>query len=276
MDSTTSPQRKTTALRLSLSLALIEGLFVFWKFLTAPSEAESVVFLQYSALRLILLLAVLVLSLAILLLLVASFKKNWLELKTGRLIANLWDKTETFWAWLALGSLTYFLLFTSNQNLGSLASYRERLYPILVWIALIAVQFIVSFVFVKGSGSNLFQTYRSSLVPSGIALLLLALLILFIALTKIGLTPDAIYWQGPGVPLLISQVVVAWGIGLLFNVLVLRFGEVGRNRVNVLACVALWALAVFLWWNQPARSSYNVLEPAPPNFQSYPFGDSIL
>ncbi|MBV6400363.1 MAG: hypothetical protein CNIPEHKO_00648 [Anaerolineales bacterium] len=276
MDSTTSPQRKTTALRLSLSLALIEGLFVFWKFLTAPSEAESVVFLQYSALRLILLLAVLFLSLAVLLLLVVSFKQNRLEEKTGRLIANLWDKTETFWAWLALGSLTYFLLFTSNQNLGSFASYRERLYPILAWFALIALQFMVSFIFVKGRGSNLFQTYRSSLVPSGIALLLLALLILFIALTKIGLTPDAIYWQGPGVPLLISQVTVAWGIGLLFNVLVLRFGEVGRNRVNVLACVALWALAVFLWWGQPARSSYNVLEPAPPNFQSYPFGDSIL
>ncbi|HQU37840.1 MAG TPA: glycosyltransferase family 39 protein, partial [Anaerolineales bacterium] len=267
---------KTTALRLSLSLAFIEGLFVFWKYLTAPSESASVVFLQYSALRLILLLAVLFLSLAVLLLLVASFKKNWLELKTGNLITSLWDKTETFWAWLGLGSLTYFLLFTSNLNLGSFASYRERLYPILAWFALIALQFMVSFIFVKGRGSNLFQTYRSSLVPSGIALLLLALLILFIALTKIGLTPDAIYWQGPGVPLLISQVVVAWGIGLSFNALIARFGEVGRNRVNVLACVALWALAVFLWWGQPARASYNILESAPPNLQEYPFGDSIL
>lgn len=276
MESTSSSQRKITVLRLSLSLALIEGLFVFWKFLTAPSEAESVVFLQYSPLRLILLLAVLFLSLAILLLLVASFKKNWLELKTGNLITSLWEKTETFWALLALGSLSYFLLLSSNQSLGSIASYRERLYPILVWIALIAFQFIVSFVFVKGRGSNLFQTYRSSLVPSGITLLLFALLIVFIALTKIGLTPDAIYWQGHGVPLLISQLMVAWGIGLLFNVLVLRFGEASRNRVNVLACAAVWALAVFLWWGQPARASYNILESAPPNFQEYPFGDSIL
>lgn len=276
MESTSSSQRKITVLRLSLSLAFIEGLFVFWKFLTAPSEAESVVFLQYSALRLILLLAVLFLSLAILLLLITSFKKNWLELKTGNLITSLWDKTETFWALLALGSLSYFLLLSSNQSLGSIASYRERLYPILVWFALIALQLLVSFIFVKGNGSNLIQTYRSSLVPSGITLLLLALLIIFIALTKIGLTPDAIYWQGPGVPLLISQVIVAWGIGLLFNVLVVRFDDKDQNRVNVLACVALWALAVFLWWGQPARASYNILESAPPNFQEYPFGDSIL
>jgi Ni,Fe-hydrogenase I cytochrome b subunit len=78
MDTTTSPRRKIVTLRLSLFLAFIEGLFVFWKYLTAPSEAESVVFLQYSALRLILLLVVLILSLAILFTLVASFKINWL------------------------------------------------------------------------------------------------------------------------------------------------------------------------------------------------------
>ena len=274
MDSKRFSQRKIIILRLNLSLVFIEGMFVFWKYLTAPSEAESVVFLQYSALRLILLVTVLFLSLAALLVLIATFKSNWLDLKLGKIVDNLWGKTETFWTLLALGGLTYYLLLSSNQNLGSLASYRDRLYPILVWFALIALQFIISFVFIKGSGSNLFQTYRSSLVPSGIVLLLLALLIAFIALTKIGLTPDAIYWQGPGVPLLISQVILAWGIGLSFNAFVVRFGE--TDRVNVFACIVLWAVAVFLWWNQPARISYNVLEPNPPNFQSYPFGDSIL
>lgn len=274
MDSIKLTQRKITALRLSLSLAFIEGLFVFWTYLTAPSEAESVVFLQYSALRLILLLAVFFLSLAILLVLVSSFKRNWLDQRVGKFIDSLWSRTETFWALLALGGLTYFWLFASAQNLGSIASYRERLYPILVWFALITLQFIVSFVFTKGSDSYLFRAYRSSLLPSGIALLLLALLIAFIALTKIGFTPDTIYWQGPGVPLLFWQIILAGAIGLSFNAFVVRFG--GTARINVFAYLALWVVAVFLWWNQPARSSYNVLEPNPPNFQSYPFGDSIL
>ncbi len=276
MESTTFSRRKIVTLRLSLSLTFIEGMFVFWTFLTAPSESGSVVFLRYSALRLMLLLAVLFLSLVALFGLVASFKKNWLDLRLGKLIDSLWNMTETFWALLALGGLTYFLLFASERNLGSFASYRERLYPIIVWIALIALQFILGFIFIKTSGSNFLQIYRSSLVPSGIALLLLALLVAFIALTKIGLTPDPIYWQGPGVPLLISQLIAAWGIGLSFNVLISRFDEASRNRVNVLACVALWALAVFLWWSQPARASYNILVVALPNFQEYPFGDSIL
>ena len=276
MDTTTSPRRKIVTLRLSLFLAFIEGLFVFWKYLTAPSEAESVVFLQYSALRLILLLVVLILSLAILFTLVASFKINWLALRFGKFVDALFDRKETFLSLLAIGGLIYFLLFASTQNLGSFASYRDRLYPILVWFALIAVQFIAGFIFIKVNGSNFFQAYRSSLVPSGIALLLFACFIAFIALTKIGLAPDAIYWQGPGVPLLISQVVVAWLIALLFNNFVVRLGETNQEKVKAVACIVLWVLAVFLWWRQPARASYNILEPAPPNFQSYPFGDAIL
>lgn len=276
MDIKNLVQQKIIILRLTLSLAFIEGMFVFWKYLTAPSEAESVVFLQYSTLRLILLLAVLFLSLATLLALGASLKINWLELKFGKVMDGLWNRTETFWVLLTMGGLTYFFLFASARNFGFLASYRERLYPILAWFALIAVQFIAGFLFIKGRDSNLFRAYRSSLVPGGIALLLLMFLVAFIALTKIGLIPDAIYWQGPGVPLLISQVIVAWIAGLQFNAFIVRFGGKIQSRVNAIACIALWALAVFLWWNQPARVSYNMLEPAPPNFQEYPFGDAIL
>jgi 4-amino-4-deoxy-L-arabinose transferase-like glycosyltransferase len=276
MDTKTASRRKIVTLRIILTLAFIEGLVVFWNYLTAPSEAESVVFLQYSTLRLILLLVVLFLSVAILFLLVASFKSNWLDQKLGTFIESLWNEAEIFWFLLVLGGLTYFLLFTSPQNLGSFASYRERLYPMLVWFALIALQSIVGYIYLKGIGSGFLQLYRSSLFPSGIALLLLACLVAFIALTKIGLSPDAIYWQGAGVPLLISQVILAWIIGLLFNILVVRFGGTNRSRVNVFACIALWTLAVLLWWSQPARTSYNVLEPAPPNFQEYPFGDAIL
>lgn len=273
MDATTHSRQKSFVVRLSLSLAIIEGIFVFWKYLTAPSEAGSVVFLQYSALRLILLLAVLLLSLVAAFLLVVTFKPNW---RLGKFIDGLWNRQSTFWFLLALGGLTYYLLFASDQKLESFASYRERLYPILVWFALISLQFMAGYLLIKGSGSNLFQAYRASLIPSGVALLLLACLVAFIALTKIGLTPDAIYWQGPGVPLLISQVIVACVIALLFNFLVTRLSGRNLGWVNAATCIILWALAVFLWWGQPARASYNILEPALPNFQEYPFGDAIL
>ncbi len=274
MDSTIPSRRTITILRLSLFLALVEGMFVLWTYyLTAPSEAESVVFLQYSALRLMLLLVVFISLLAILFFLAATFRSNW---RVGNFVARHWDKKETFWVLLALAGLTYFLIFASEQKLDAFASYRERLYPLLVWLCLATLQFLAGLLLVRGYGSGILQTYRGSLLPGGFALLFLSLLLAFIAFTKIGLTPDLIYWQGPGVPLLFAQVIVAFVAAVLFNTLAIRVGKSNQGRLNLFAGILLWALAVFLWWSQPARASYNILEPAPPNFQEYPFGDAIL
>ncbi len=269
MSSAIHSQRNIFIVRICLSLAFLEGIAVFWSYLSASSEAESVVFLQYSLLRLILLLVVFLFLLVILYFLAASYKPHW---RTRIFADDLWIRKETFWVWLLMGGLTYYLLFASDQKLDSLASYRERLYPLLVWFGLIILQLIITFLLVKGSNSGILPTYRDTLIPSGIALLLLVLLIAFIALTRVGLTPDLIYWQGPGVPLMFAQVLVASTVALAFNSLVHRF----RNKADLVACIALWVLAVFLWSGQPARASYNILEPAPPNFQEYPFGDAIL
>ncbi len=276
MDSNGFPQRKIIILRLNLSLVFIEGMFVFWKYLTAPSEAESVVFLQYSALRLVLLLTVFFLSLTILFMLVMSFKKNWLELKPGNFFANIWDNTRTFWTLIALGGLTYFLLFASNQNLGSFASYRERLYPILVWFALIALQFIVSFIYLKGIESNFVRVYRKTLLPSCIALLILFGAMAFISFTRIGLLPDSRFWQKAGAPILWIQVLLAWITGLTIYVLVTRLKLLRSVNLDILISIFLWGLACALWLSQPSRPSYNSLAPSAPNFQSYPFADSMI
>jgi hypothetical protein len=273
MDSTIPSRRKITILRLSLSFAFIEGMFALWAYLTAPSEAESVVFLQYSALRLMLLLVVFLSLLAILFFLAATFRSNW---RVGNFVARHWNREESFWILLAIAGLTFFLIFASKQKLDAFASYRERLYPMLAWFALVAFQFMVAFIYLRGIDSGVLRVYRETLLPARVAVLLLALLAAFIAFTKIGLAPDTIYWQGAGVPLLFSQVIVAFSAAVLFNVLAVRVGESNHGRLNLFAGIILWALAVFLWWSQPARASYNILEPAPPNFQEYPFGDAIL
>lgn len=276
MDSTTLSRQKRITLRLSLSLAFSEGMFVFWKYLTAPSEVGSVVFLQYSALRLMLLLAVLFLSLAALLLLVTAFKSNWLDLKLGKFIDDLWNKVETFWVLLVLCGLTYFLLFASPRNLGLLASYRERLYPILVWFALIALQFLVGFIYLKGIESGFVHVYKETLLPSGIVLLLLVAFTVWISLTRIGLTPDSRFWQKAGAPILLTQVLLAWVAGLTFYSLITRLKSLRSIRLDVLIVIVLWGLACVLWLGQPLRPSYNSLAPSAPNFQSYPFADSMI
>ncbi len=269
MDSTTHSRQEIVVLRLSLSLALIEGVFVFWTYVTAPSETDSIVFLQYSALRLILLLFVLLCLLVLTFLLVVSVRPNW---GVAKIIGRLLDRTEPFWILLTLTGCAYFLLFTSDQILPQATPYRERLYPMLIWFGLIALQFTIGLITLRVFDSGVVRVYRESLRPSVIAIIMLVFLVAFIALTNIGLVPDAIYWQGPGVPLLFVQVLVATIIALTFSPLAYRFG----SKVDFAASIVLWGLAVFLWWGQPARVSYNTLEPAPPNFQEYPFGDAIL
>ena len=40
--------------------------------------------------------------------------------------------------------LAYFALFTSGTLLGVLASYRDRLFPLLLWLSLFVVQLLIT------------------------------------------------------------------------------------------------------------------------------------
>ncbi len=273
---TASRNQKSILLRLNLTLALIEGLFVLWAFLREPSESQSAVFMGFSALRLILFMVVLFIWLALFLLLVNSLKRTWGNQGIGKLIWGAMERPSTFWLLLLWNGLMYVPLFLSSAQLGFLTAYRERLTPILVWSVVISFQLLLSFLYLRSPGLNLFQSYRDILLPSLVALLALGLYILFVAITRIGLSPDPIYWQEAGVPILLTQVLLAWTVGLIFYAFISRLHFSSSIRLDVLVCVGVWLLACVLWMSQPLRPAYNVLEPSAPNFQSYPFGDALI
>ena len=270
------PDNRVTILRLNLFLVFFEGVVAVWMLVKSPSEIQSVVLVNYSLPRLILLSIVFTLLLVMAVLFFRSFRVDWLEQGSGKFIDLAINRSSTFWSLLVSGGMMFFLVFASGHVLGSFAPYRERLYPILIWFALISLQAIAGLIFIRGMGSGLFHLYRESLYSSGVILGLFMFLIVFISLTKTGLSPDPIYWQGPGVPILLYQVIIALVPGLLFQLVLIRFDGVGRTRIELVVCIGLWLLAGILWWNQPARTSYNSLAPDYPNFQSYPFGDAIL
>jgi hypothetical protein len=49
-----------------------------------------------------------------------------------------------------------------------------------------------------------------------------------------------------------------------------------HTKLDVGIVIALWLIAFILWQTQMASSAYNMLFPALPNFQRYPFGDAML
>lgn len=275
---------KTFALRINLLLAVIGGSITIWVLLREPSEAQAAILLGFSLPRLLILAVIILVLLSSVFLFLRSLRDDFW---TSRLGEALRDAFMGMWlpALLLVLFLTlYFSLFMTDQKLGSLASYRARLYPLLVWLAALVGQFFVTFLALRAHGFGFFRQHREVLSKTLLVFIVLGLLVLFIAISKVGLRPDVVYWQDAGVPLLIEQVLLAWGVGVGFYVLLDKLEFFTQKitlslpkwlNLNLILAAVIWGSASTVWLLQPQRYSYNFLEPKAPNFQSYPFGDSI-
>ncbi len=101
-----------------------------------------------------------------------------------------------------------------------------------------------------------------------------------IGVTRLGLKPDPLYWNQPGVPLLSGQVLLAWLVGVI-----LILGGYSRrvtgwlsrlkvNRLDLIIFGAIWLAAAVLWTHVPFPGSFFAPGPYPPNQQLYPFSDA--
>jgi len=266
----------TSIFRLNLAFALAGGLLAFWSYISEPSEPDSAIFLGFSYSRLALIVLVLFLWFAIAILLFSSFRNSWRTQSIEKFLAGLENQKGVLWIsslWLAI---VYGFLFLSDHQLGALASYRERLLPILLWLAVLAIQFIIFVIYIRGIHPEAFREHRSVLIASLVVLILFGLLTLGIALTRIGLTPDAVYWQEPGTPISLQQVFLAVVAGIFLSLLLERT-KFGRSaRLDVIVSLVLWGLACAIWFNQSADLTWFSMEPAAPNYQSYPFSDALV
>jgi hypothetical protein len=187
--------------------------------------------------------------------------------------------TSQKWAvWIAILwiAATYILLFLSEHRLGSFVSYRERLLPVLIWLAILSAQFALIFYYRRGIHPELFRGYRSVVLGTLILLTLFGLVTLFIYLTRTGLTPDHVYWQGPGTPILMHQVFLALLAAILVCWLIERTNLGTSGGLDWFIFFALWGIACLAWLSQPTQLTYFSLEPKEPNFQSYPFSDALI
>lgn len=269
-------QRARTILRINFVLALLEGAWVLQQYVSQPSESDAAFLLGFSLFRWILLAFIFLMMGGILLLLAGSFKETWSSSRVGNFFQRTLATKATFWVLLSWIVLMWLALFTSERYLGLFDSYRDRLVPLLWWFTFLAVQAMLSLLYVKSIGLKLIHEYRDVFIPGFVALILFGLFVGVTAFTGLGLNPDPIYWQNAGVPILLIQVSAAWACGLIFNRFIIRSKTPQPVRLDLFVCVGLWALASLLWLSQPSRPSYNSLAPNPPNFQSYPFGDSII
>jgi hypothetical protein len=132
---------------------------------------------------------------------------------------------------------------------------------------------------------SVLKLYRVELLVAVTTLIGFGVISLFVATTRLGLSPDDVLWQEAGTPLLFPQVLLACGIGavLFFAFRSQTIAQwvnnarfLKRDNLELLISIFLWICAYSLWMSTPLRPSYNSSEPTAPNYQSYPLADSMI
>ena len=282
----TSEKKKNFLLRLNLVVVIAGGLTTIWALVQNTGDKENVSFLSELSPALLIVILTISLFLAIIIYLFCiSFRESFWVGFLGKSIEYIFVEKIAVYLFLFLLLVSYATLFASDQTLGPLASYRGRLYPILLWISVLTIQLLLTSISLIKPDGLVPKQNRSVLVLTSILFGIFLIFVIFVALSKIGIKPDKVLWQEAGVPLLFAQVLIAWIVGIAaYSVGITKQFEAWFSRTKVFKAqhldffivVMLWAVAFALWTSYPVKPSYNSLEPRPPNFQSYPFGDSLI
>ena len=92
-------------------------------------------------------------------------------------------------------------------------------------------------------------------------------------------------WYGPGVPIIETQLLIAWAAGMvMFAFLVLATRVTKRSgskhwlqprTVDILIGITLWLITIVVWQSTPLVTSWFVTEPTHPNYEYYPNSDAF-
>ena len=172
---------------------------------------------------------------------------------------------------LAFAALLFLLRYLNPES--SLSTY-QRLSPLLWYLLILSIQiFFYLLVLYKGTHPANLSSRKSIYLAALAAFCLLLFLLLFIAHTRLGLTPDPAYWGEPGVPILSWQFALALAAG--FCVLVLSFSAQARV-LNFFLPLILYLFALIVWLSVPpdvlSNSFYMPINP--PAFQPFPYSDA--
>jgi hypothetical protein len=242
------------------------------------SESQSAILFGLSKIRLLLALGLLLWGAGLAFILRKTKTDSlWTEKFSQRLSGFL--ENGFVYALTLMLSLIVFLLASQLWRLSQISpdpymqGYLGRLEPVLVLVGLLGLQNLILLPFVR------YDRVDNILPPKllRIALTCFAGILFFsglIAFTGIGIEPDLIGWDPPGVPLLAVQVWLIWGIGLLFVGFESLYSHRRSMLIDLLVSLAIWGTATFLWGGQPLSADYFALEPSAPNYEFYPYSDA--
>ena len=227
--------------------------------------------------------------------LVVAAGLGYLGLQTlmGRMFGRLFTGGETKPRQImdfALGAAIVVFLFswvtvwTPSERFGTFYYYMGRLYPFLVWLTCFSgAGSLLLLVKHFGLARRQFGIFlREQWIPfsvAGVALLVFGLTAWVVSFRVVNMSwRDEDFWYGAGVPLLGMQVLFATLASVGFLVVASgKFGQMFWGKKywpDVALFLVTWAVAAFLWAQEPVHPDFFITEPAPPNFELYPDYDA--
>ncbi len=169
-----------------------------------------------------------------------------------------------------------YVVFFSLQITDTFAQARLlRVLPLTAWVAWASAWALMCWPRLRRPSSWVGE--GAVLRAAWPALLVIAAVVAVMLLTGLGLTPDRTGWDTPGAPVLNTQVLLAWCAAVLAASLAgwaaRRFGW-RPTRLDLLAALGIWLLAVVLWSAQPLRPTHFSPAPSAPNWEYYPNSDA--
>ncbi len=176
---------------------------------------------------------------------------------------------------LTCGLLLFLLRYLDPHRL---LPYYERLSPLLWYLLVIGIQAVIFLLLVK-NGFHLEElskrksVYRSAIVAG---CFLLAIFV-FIAITKVGITPDTGYWGEPAVAIPGWQAVLSILAGFFILLYSLSISNIQSSRFgNIFIPAAIYLTACALWLGVPVSVLENSFYApiTPPANVPFPYSDA--
>jgi hypothetical protein len=242
--------------------------------LSSPSDPKNALFLGYSPIRLVLIVGMLFLIISLLILTwklarrPEQSQRLWEKITQQKPISDLvlWFSTLSFIVTLII------LLMPSYRLAGNLSEYAARLYPVLVWLAIVSGAAMLVLVLLRRQlPLGIFLRENGTAIRAGVFVLLLFMIMwVIVAATGIGIRDREDYWYGAGVPVLGLQVLVSLVAGGFFYWLEVKHG--GIFKKDILIFGAIWLISAWLWVQEPYGSNHFMPDTA--KNVMYPYSDS--
>ncbi len=146
------------------------------------------------------------------------------------------------------------LFFLRYLNPERLLPYYQRLSPLLWYLLVLSIQSLIFLLLAKrGLHPQELSKRKPIYISTSSALIILLSAFLFVAITKIGITPDKAYWGEPGVAILGWQ----FALSILIGFSVLLYTASRHPSSFILHPFFLYFTAVILWLTVPVSVLQN-------------------